>query len=363
MKTPNILKPKLLLLTGAGFSIDFMRHNNRKLNTDFLTKLLIDSRLFSEYTTILCTGQTDDIARLNTIQKLCSTVFDTLNQADLSYLNFEHVIYGLECLLTPNTSENEPTEIEIIIQELLSGIKSGEFNWQYIYALKSFVLDVVRLFQKNDDEDVIGHFKRQLNKSYTTHHFTLNYDDLFVTNTDISNYYPKSNYEIEHHMIDVKSYFLHGSVYFWRGETLGVGNKEVASDNRKGLLNSKSYFNAIGNTTDKSFYDPLIIGISKRMKLENNGYKHMFEKFKTTIREVDELLIVGYSFNDEHINEVLMQIDNTSLSKITIVDKKEECDAAKFEESVTSHLNPDSIDIEFHLKGAGDFIDKWITKE
>lgn len=362
MKAQNTLKPKLLLLTGAGFSIEFMRHNDRNLDTDFLTKLLIDSSLFNEYTNILCNEQNDDIARLNTIQQLCSTVFDTLNQSGKSNLNFEHVIYGLECLLTPKTSEDEPTEDEIKIQEQLSGIKIGEFNRQYLYALKSFILDVVGLFQKSDIDDFIERFKEHLNNSYITNHFTLNYDDLFVTNYELIIFDYETSLRFKHFKEEnIESYFLHGSIYFWRGESLGVGNKEFASDTRKGLLDSKSYFNAIGNTTDKSFYDSLIIGISKRMKLENNGYKQMFEKFKITICEVDELLIVGYSFNDEHINDVLRQIKNPSLSKITIVDKKDEHDAAKFEESVRSYLNLDSINIEFHLNGTSYFINKWIA--
>lgn len=372
MINQNTKETRLLLLTAAGFSQGFLTYESQSLSTRFLNELLIVRESFAKYITILCeeiNNLSDDKPKLFSIQKLCYKIYGLLKEAEIDNLNFEHIIYGLECLVEKNDHKKETfrlTKLERTIQELISKNIEEKLRWTELYAIKSFILDVVGLFQKDDNDDVIERFKQHLNNSYTTRHFTLNYDDLFVTNLEIASFSYGPTYRFKHlNNENIESYFLHGSIYFWRAsECLGVGNKEDASNNRKGLQENKaqSYFNAIAGTTDKNFYDPLIIGISKRAKLENNTYKEMFDQFQTSINEVDELMILGYSFNDDHINEVLKKINNACLSKITVVDKKEVSNSAKFEKSVKSYLTSDSIKIEFHFNGVSDFIDKWMAR-
>lgn len=368
--TQQTNKPKLLLLTGAGFSIKLMAYEEFFLSTKFLTELLTNPEQFDRFTTTLCNELSDpenDIEKLKNIQRLCALVYTKLNEAEIKDANFEHIIYGLECIADRKGAKKETllSALEHKIKVSVSDIEVREFDWQYLYAIKAFILDVVGLFQVKNEEvkngknkNPIKQFKDKLDNDYSTVHFTLNYDDLFVTTEDINGYCPKPNMEINHHNLDIKSYFLHGSVYFWRGETLGVGNKQIASENRKGILNSKSYFNSIAGTEDISYYDPFIIGIRKNQKLKNNGYGAMMAQLKKVVNEVDELMIIGYSFNDEHINEVLQEMNTNKISKVIVVDCKNTGTEQEFKNKVNSILNFSADAIEYKLDGVNSFLEE-----
>jgi hypothetical protein len=63
-------KSNLLLLTGAGFSIDFLDSNfKEKLTTDFLTKLITNTKFFNEIFKDLDNEEINKDSIKNTIKK------------------------------------------------------------------------------------------------------------------------------------------------------------------------------------------------------------------------------------------------------------------------------------------------------
>lgn len=333
---------KILLLTGSGFSIRFLKNeNNKELSTPFLTKLLTDREQFEKYLELLLKdlyNKEEERLRFIQIQKKCKEVFELLKLEKNSIeFNFEHIFFALECICDLSTKHTNilPQNIEGSIKKavLSSSIK---FEYKELNALYSFLIDVVCLFEREDRKvkkfqstnlECITKFKKVLD-TQETKHFTLNYDTCFYDSKLTFLYSNKTHELVEGNYQNIKNYHLHGSVLNYReGDIERCATPDDAKDQRlikfdfKTQRNDfKSYFSYEYSNLDNGYLFPIITGLSKSIKLLNSSYDWLYQQFILSAYEATHLIIIGYSFNDTHINSVLScAIENEKLKKIDVV--------------------------------------------
>lgn len=371
----NTNKPKVLLLTGAGFSTGFLKFGGECLTTKFLTSLITDQSKFEEYFNLLSKDLTDkegDFNRLSQVRHVCAKVYNVLCQANIQNVNFEHIIYALE-LICDTTKEQDSKLYRHLEHQISAAVLISEFkiNHYDVRALNSFILDVVALFRRDDEVKnertlcSIKEFKKALNE-FDAHHFTLNYDTCFydlplLCKTDNPTEFCEDDY------LNIKNHHLHGSVLFYiKGAGLAMNRfSDSASYHRKSGLNyvnmdsTKSFFNHQWSPKDQAYWLSSIIGLNKSTKLLNPVYASMWQQFIHKFFETNKLIIIGYSFNDAHINSVLQNAQE-SLKTIDIVDHKkkgkEQDDFKKMVEKV--FIKRKSL-LNFHYGGAEQYMNNY----
>lgn len=285
-------KSNLLLLTGAGFSIDFLDSNfKEKLTTDFLTKLITNTKFFNEIFKDLDNEEINKDSIKNTIKKYKKVFKDKRLQNQISNenkINFEQLIYYSELINGTNEEEsryyNNPGG-KIFAYALKPKFKIA-FSIDDIKIIKSLILQVIsKCFQLNKKNAFkLKQFNALLLKNKTLLYHTLNYD--LVYEKAIQN----SQIECNH---------IHGQVNL-------VANKfevddYLAEENRHSILSGIT----VSNSNEYLYDFDMITGYDKPSKLMNDYYSKAYQKFILDTQSSKEIIIIGYSFNDEHINCVL----------------------------------------------------------
>lgn len=222
-------KPNKFILTAAGFSIPFMEFEGKALSTNFLTQLICDKELMTDFVKKLYPPNLhDDFMKVQEITEELNKMLIQDYEKGLikNYPNFEHIIYLLEILsnfLDKTTfsksynSFNESKEVpdlEIVNKIILQGlginneadnyelagsykfrrktilrnildvsneIKDFQIKYKHVYYLKEFILDVVNLFKvKEIHKELLETYFIKILKGYNTKYYTLNYDSLII---------------------------------------------------------------------------------------------------------------------------------------------------------------------------------------
>lgn len=214
---------------------------------------------------------------------------------------------------------------------LFSTIKSDwdiQFSLEDFYHFKNFVLAVVSQFNAEEDSlRKISLFINALKAEYNIKHFTLNYDDLFVRILDYDKKVIGTSYEYlpsdwnfgddtnqltpsRIFYCDTKtphcSLHLHGSVNYSIGfHTLKFYiNKEDALKDRS---KPGSYITEELQTGEARDWVPLIVGYEKDKILNVEPYSSIHLRMAKDLFSADEILMLGYSLSDEHVNKTLIK--------------------------------------------------------
>lgn len=341
------LKAKnLLILTGAGFSSPYMKYGKYFLNTAFLTQLITNDDLIEEfYVKMYSSNAPRFLLKVKEFNKKLLSAYQ-LKHLDLN-VNFEHLLYQIELFI--NHKDSFTTNL---IFETQSEFSLFEFDYEDYISLCEFLLDVISLFKPEQIDLVnLAQYFHSLYTNYTVKYYSLNYDSLIV---DILNYIHANIKEISlmcdfntgsvnsnWGTIDFKStfnmpyvngidrkhsmFFLHGSVYYMPTVygTVGINHFEerklIPPLNRFVRKSVIKEHQTMIDTGGFNFNRSLITGFNKSIKITSEPYKTIFKKFNFDFAEADELLIIGYSFSDTHVNSILSGQRNL-LKKITIVD-------------------------------------------
>jgi hypothetical protein len=119
---------------------------------------------------------------------------------------------------------------------------------------------------------------------------------------------------------------LHGSVKWWwwaePGEEAGLGLSyrtlgEVSDEPLENFLEARYRGDAIGGHLGVIF--------GERNKLTAAGpFLDLLAKFKTLLERHTQLLVIGYSFRDPHVNQCIVRwINGNAARRVTIVDRPE----------------------------------------
>jgi hypothetical protein len=219
--------------------------------------------------------------------------------------------------LIPDEIDPHEKYYELLLNELLSGI-IGQIS-KYSYASSEH-----NVFDKPFNDALNANFgawmKSFLNKKSSIRFYTINYDDVFKVLLEkhkvsvFDGFFENSNdvYNAENDLAGVVldkhehiHYNLHGFA-FWKVEDLnrnelqgyryfkfipGIINDSVASiqieKGRKILLSN------------------IISGFQKVQKTAISPFRQFFSALDKDCFEAEELFIIGYSFGDEHINDII----------------------------------------------------------
>jgi len=147
----------------------------------------------------------------------------------------------------------------------------------------------------------------------------------------------------------VRLYHLHGSLaYLMRRAT-----SEVFKMRAEDLRGAHVYDHHLpAQALPASWTPAVIIGGRKERKATSLPYSFAFDQFRRSVTDPDTNvgIVVGYSFNDPHINTVLAS-GHDDLRWI-VIDHQAPADQATFPEQVLTVLQSDNV--SFHFEGAND---------
>ncbi|MEZ5004769.1 MAG: SIR2 family protein [Chitinophagales bacterium] len=362
------MKDKVTILTGAGFTVppDFGGPST-KLLTDKLRKLKI--------THFDINGKTPGEYFY---RKLCYHYTRKIKtDCDLSIVNFETIIHFLEALYSHLTSYNKPDikgkDASILkkiakskgvkpsflilkdaIKKDLSALKSTtkiEFLNQIVKNIYSHFIDAIidELRKFNSDSKNIGMRKfenmfldKHLPESkFTRRFYTLNYDtwlnkylgiyDGFDSSGKFEDEKVMKQYNMDCH------YNLHGSI-LWQND--------LNKNKMKKLKNPVDYLgyaqsSTFGLNREPLIATPIITGYHKLERMKFNPYLQFYYSLQNDIINSAQLILIGYSFSDTHINNILSLFKGECIIVSYI---KNWIDAEEAERKVTPKGNP--IDYE-----------------
>ncbi len=331
------MEKKLILFTAAGFSIDFLEpktESKEKLTTDFITKVITDYNFFKDEVFNCIKEQLVNIdedsylndcrALINKYSELYKIAKNELGVQDSNNLNFEHLIYLSE--LISDTKKGE-LKGDILIEYKLKPIvlsnkfDNPNFTLNETLKIKALILYVIYAYfrlRSNESEELKKYFKKLLSIDNEVKYHTLNYDLVIEDSVEdpinyfrkINKRYSNNNYYFNH---------LHGQINLVSAKYLE--GAKPAFDHRTGSMNSIVSEIGTGNfDSHENRHDfDMITGFDKSTKMLNDHYNKAYTKFVLDYHASNEIIIIGYSFNDKHINNIL-RANIRNYKKVIIVD-------------------------------------------
>lgn len=222
-----------------------------------------------------------------------------------------------------------------------------------LFRFKEFVLDVIAQFSTNKpDLELLANFTNRLISKGPVRHYTLNYDSLFhdVLNTIESQ---DSNFSISREVNQGTQYWsrngsiqaewvfgpsevdkypphcffhLHGAVtYRSKPPNVWLDSSKRPFSTPLGLELQREIHQEVEATSSLEIENlvksemSFITGMNKADQIMIYPYSAMYQSFVRDYQICDELIIIGYAFNDPHVNAAL-SFNNRNLKKVTIVD-------------------------------------------
>lgn len=326
------MKQKVTILTGAGFTLppDFGGPSTWFL-TDKLRKLRIknyeiDGKTPGEYF----------------YRKLCYHYTRKIKKdCDLSIVNFETIIHLLEELYSHLTSYNKPdvkgkddSILKILarskgvkpsflilkdaIKKDLTVLKTTskiEFLNQIVKNIYSHFIDALieelRKFNSDSANEGMRRFEKEILKKrlpeneFTRRFYTLNYDTWLNKYLGIYDGFDETGkFEAEKVMTEYKidcHYNLHGSI-LWQNDLDKNKIKKLKKPvDYLGYTQSSTY----SLNREPLIATPIITGYHKLERMKFNPYLQFYFALQNDILNSDLLILIGYSFSDTHINNIL----------------------------------------------------------
>lgn len=316
---------KIVYLLGAGAMIDFGGPST--------------SELTKKCENILCSMGRSYSSIISSLEKLYGP----------NNFNFETIIAAVEQLLNYSIATDRKGYNSIENTNLIRILFSSNFPklnssdlWKCYRTLINSIIDRVANYDclSSFDLDDIGYsndvqaiLRKYLLKMRTDNNlkiYSLNYDRLIpklLSNYWVSDGTKKSrgldsefDYYFNEFLDHRLTYFnLHGSIY------LKQQPNKLYSVVQSDLPNRISY--AIpqrgGSTNEQIIFSPIIAGYTKSQRMMGDMFNFGFSSFFADINTCSELIIVGYSFSDPHINSVIRTAFNNDTKKLTIVDYRD----------------------------------------
>ena len=329
-----------LLLFGAGASIPFFK---QPLTTTYITNEVLNKKIWETILNEYWKISNEHIATPHQITKLIKTIKSNFHNA-----NFEDICEVLDKLALLNWPFDY--EDKVVFKETILSIikckvlKNGNKRNYYSYIIPFLYRCVILSIFLKAENNHSPTYKKMINKqmefieTYTKYEtkssiVSLNYDDnlyqsikgVFKTGfIEDKNYINRNFFSVNDYFKANKTIcFLHGNIRFW-GYRFMNNIIEPLCNRIQNMYNIKDEYTPY-NLSSKSFNITLTTGRDKELTFNEHPYSAYYTKLAVDILESEEILIVGYSFNDEHINRLLKNFwGKNRIKRIIIVDKIEE---------------------------------------
>ncbi len=351
---------KIVYLLGAGAMIDFNGPKTAELTEDCRNLLYgLNNTHFSEI----------------------------IDQLDLLYgdenYNFETIIASIEQLLNYSIATDhvyyksiENTSVNRVIFRSEFPTLTSSSLWSCYRSLVNMIIDRVNKydrpapldsidFNKSNNPQAIlrGYFSKMMTNN-SLKIYSLNYDHLIPKLLSDKCIYDgtiamnqadsKFEYDVLKFLNHSLTYFnLHGSIY------LKQQPNHLYSVIQSQVPNRLDY--AIpqkgGSPNELIIFSPIITGYSKSQRMMGDAFNFGFSSFFDDINTCSELIIVGYSFSDPHINSVIRTAFNLDTKKLTIVDYRDH----HIIYDIENKLNED-LELDDSFKNEGGFFRRHFHK-
>ncbi len=239
-------------------------------------------------------------------------------------------------------------------------LKKGVEETLYFRDLLSYSLDRIadkiteydnefNLSEKEELNETFVDFLNLHNECNTSRIYSLNYDrvvpkilrkkkipifDGFSDSTDweyTARYYPDEK-RILSDFNSLCYYNLHGSIHWKYEQEVSELNLEFIQHPNSEQINYDNFRHGVTNTGEPFFASNIVTGNNKLQRTNLpplNAFNYAFQK---DCIEADEIFIIGYSFDDKHINRVIRNavIARDKSQKTTIITKYENPDIEAF---------------------------------
>jgi len=323
---------KRILLFGAGASVPYFRPS---LTTNFLTKVVLNRRAWREiiqrYNNRIAANRLQlnetnilnmllDICNINDnqnfeqiieiIDKICSYNFDNGDNKTIHNI-FRY--YG-----APNYCDYQewgiiPFLSRQLISECILGLQTSNRHHVHDYdELLRLQRDFIQCMTKNDELSII----------------TLNYDDILnesIQSLNIENGFINERFSTRS-FFDASNTisFPHGHIRFIID---GRGLRNISNLNEANNIRFNNLFTItldetqflLNSNYSYVFNTSIVTGQLKESTFDENPFSAYYQKLAIDIFESQEIVIIGYSFQDSHLNRLLrnfLELNDTNIIKI-----------------------------------------------
>lgn len=286
--------------------------------------------------------------------------------------NFETLISAVELLLEWQYSKENNSYLSSQDTSIYKSVfeKETAFRnitkdklWEIYQTITNEIMEVIKDYDYYPD--IIGRYNGLgknylrnffINKSVLCKIYTLNYDRLipriFGRNDEIYEGVDKQRYtyDIKRFVNHPLTHFnLHGSIYLHYDS-----NGLILNDDP--LEIEKPYTISGGNPNEHKIFLPIIAGYHKSQRILSEPFNFGAGVFMYDCNTCDEIVIVGYSFRDPHINSMVGNFVNKKSTNITIIDYSHNMSLPRGLMNRIKHVF--SLDAKFSLIDNGTYKDE-----
>lgn len=332
------MKKKLLIIVGAGASIEFCMPSVKEI--DGLFDSFAQSRfpLVSDPDKNLYSYLRD---KINAYYAKCGKQY--LKKS----VNFEEMLYQI-LLLSANLSDGdyqsalmaffttvEIPEINYLIKckKVVTGDTLRELASHLVDSLVEEFITRCECIKscKTRELKQLNSFLEELSRDFDIGVITLNYDDIITTvKPDLETGFTKK-VGMEDRIFDPKSitesnswnfiYYLHGSIHFsMEGDDTDMPAIKWVNNPREGQYRSWGRNSQESPEGVPYLTSPIIAGNGKSSQILRPPFRTYFSDLERRIPQVDSFLFLGYGFSDFHLNSAFYTIRKKPLRPVVIVD-------------------------------------------
>ena len=312
-----ICKKKLLIVAGAGASVEFGMPSVNKINSlfDDWSNEILYVPLFGE-------------SLYTFLKKEIERSYNSVAKPIKSQTNFEEVLYtALNLYSISNSNKSNPISAfsdfksipEINAFGKLRAIDSNDFITLVQYLIDKLLIEFRNKCSdlqnsKPNEINLVNNFIDKLSDKYDVSILTFNYDNILlnalknpVTGFDINGKF-NPNLILKNNNWNF-IYHLHGSVHF---DMLSNSNG-LHEINFNPDLKSTFQQNSSGRSVDITIEELIVLtssiiaGYGKSYQIQRNPYYLYLSDFGRKIYQADALLFAGYGFNDLYINNLIRE--------------------------------------------------------
>lgn len=324
------------IILGAGASIEFVKHP--RLTSELIMQKLLD---VNSWNNLLNRYLIDTQSELNV-----EYILDRLNKIKKEDDNFEDLIEIIDkvCTLLNPHKFSDALLIRSVNCATNQSLENSSDRFEVLNVplyIRELIAEIVREYNEDLGKDNSGQTLLELQKNFiecllekckrvSIH--SLNYDDCilksltslgFCTGFDDSGHFQKSEYQSSNRVIS----FLHGTPHFVPKFKYLSGNSaivkyydvcEEASKERWRLSMTHPGLHTDG-IVHPDYNHFITTGRTKDIHFYNQPYASYYTRLAEDLDRADIIFIIGYSFGDEHINQLLSSIKWDNYPKSIII--------------------------------------------
>lgn len=308
------------------------------------------------------------------LNNMCDTIFRVIQKGYKDSCNFETLLSAIELLLEWSISNESNGYISSLDTSIYKSVfqkadvfryKSKDELWEVYQIVVNGIIEAIKDYDyypnytechKGIDSIYLKDYIINVSKNSSCKIYTLNYDRLIprILGEEVDIYEgvvnQKYSYDINKFVNHPMTHFnLHGSIYLH----YDYCNRIILNDYP--LEIEKPYTISGGNPNEYKIFLPIIAGYHKSQRILSEPFNFGAGVFMYDCNTCDEIVIVGYSFSDPHINSIMGNFINKKSTNITIIDNSHDLSLPRRLENRIKRVF--SLDTKFSLIDNGIYRD------